>query len=224
MFPGRPSSTRTDDMFTIAPPPASRIAGWTARAHRNAPVTLERSTPSQSAAVNSSHVTCEATDAAALLTRSVGGPSSSVTAATIACHLRLVGDVGTEHPGPAAGRPDLCDHGLGVVAARLGAVVDGDRRAVARQPQCDGRADVLRRARDERRPSLVRPSAHSPGSIVTLIASPWLIVATASSKRSRPKRCVSSGRKRSAWRATASTAGAKVRRIAIEPTIVSSRR
>ena len=75
----------------------------------------------------------------ALLTSTVGAPSSAATRSTAACDRRLVGDVGADRERPATGRLDLRDDGL---AGGLVEVEDGDGEAVGGEPLRDGGADA----------------------------------------------------------------------------------
>ena len=67
----------------------------------------------------------------ALLTSTVGAPSSAATRSTAACDLLGVGDVGADGERAAAGGLDRLD---GVLAGGLVEVEHGDREPVGGQP------------------------------------------------------------------------------------------
>ena len=80
-MPGAPTIPVIDDRLTMAPPPAARISGMTARAQIQALPTLTRMTRSSSCTGDSASVPND--DVAALFTSTVGEPYACTVRSTI---------------------------------------------------------------------------------------------------------------------------------------------
>ena len=132
----------------MRPQPASTMCFCTARLNRNAPRRWTAITVSQSSSVILNSRLSRGTPA--LLTSTVGGPSSSATRADGGVHLRRVGDVRADAERRAAGVVDP-RHRVG--AGRLVQVDDRDGHAVRGQLAGGGRADAAGGAGDDRDPA-----------------------------------------------------------------------
>ena len=108
---------------------------------RNAPRRCTFMTMSQSVSVILNSMLSRVTPA--LLTSTVGAPSSAATRSTAASHLLGVADVGTDGQRLAAGGLDRLDGALG---RRLVEVEHGDGEPVLRQSECGRGTDAAGRA------------------------------------------------------------------------------